>query len=208
VTLTLSPPVRIAALLGLVAALTIGASFMVLSRKSQEAPVSDFVEHPTSLKNAPAPPVTAKRQTAAAKPQTKPAALAKAAPVAVRPVHRVRQKPAAEKAALAAGLPGSLARALGQHAVVVAALYNPESQVDGIAFAEAQAGAALAGAGFVPLNVLSQADVGTLTQQLGVLPDPGFLVYTARDTRLTVRIDGFADKETVAQAAQNARQGS
>jgi hypothetical protein len=73
--------------------------------------------------------------------------------------------------------------------------------------AEARAGAALANVGFVPLNVLSQAQVGKLTEQLGLLPDPGILVYV-RPARLAVKISGFADKETVAQAAQNASQPS
>ena len=56
---------------------------------------------------------------------------------------------------------------------------------------------------FVSLNVLSQAQVGKLTEQLGLLPNPGLLIY-ARPSTLAARISGFADKETVAQAAQNA----
>jgi hypothetical protein len=55
--------------------------------------------------------------------------------------------------------------------------------------------------------VLSQAQVGQLTQTLGLLPDPGLLVYTRPGT-LVARINGFADKETVAQVAQNAAQGT
>src|SRR5881227_3090037 len=106
-------------------------------------------------------------------------------------------------AALKAGLPAPVAEALGQHDAVVVSLYDPYSQVDGISFAEARAGAALAGVGFVPLNVLSQAQVGNLTAQLGLLPDPGLLVYV-RPGRLAVKISGFADKETVAQAAEDA----
>ena len=110
-------------------------------------------------------------------------------------------------AAIAAGLPNELAAALGRHPIVVVAVYNPYSQVDGIAFAEARAGAKDAGAGFIGLNVLSQAQVGKLTQMLGLLPDPGLLVYTRPGT-LVARISGFADKETVAQAAQNAAHGT
>jgi len=106
-------------------------------------------------------------------------------------------------AALKAGLPTPLAAALARNPVVVVSLYNPYSQVDGISFAEARAGAQLAGAGFVPLNVLSQAQVGKLTEQLGLLPNPGLLIY-ARPSTLAARISGFADKETVAQAAHNA----
>jgi len=78
---------------------------------------------------------------------------------------------------------------------VVVALYNPYSEVDGIAFAEARAGAKIAGVGFVPLSVLSEAQVGNLTQMLGMLPDPGLLVYIRPGT-LVARISGFADKET------------
>ncbi len=104
-------------------------------------------------------------------------------------------------------MPASVASALGRSRTVVVSLYDPYSQVDGIAFAEAKAGAALAGVGFVPLNVLSQAQVGKLTERLGLLPDPGLLVYVRPGT-LAVKISGFADKETVAQAAQNAVRGT
>ena len=86
-------------------------------------------------------------------------------------------------------------------------LYNPYSEVDGIAFAEARAGAEMAQVGFVPVSVLSQAQVGRLTEQLGLLPDPGLLVY-ARPGTLVARLSGFADKQTVAQAAQNAARGT
>jgi hypothetical protein len=40
-----------------------------------------------------------------------------------------------------------------------------------------------------------------------LLPDPGLLVYVRPGT-LVVKIGGFADKETVAQAAQNAARGT
>jgi hypothetical protein len=110
------------------------------------------------------------------------------------------------KAARAAGLPESLAQALGRSKTVVVSLYDPYSQVDGTSFAEAKAGAGLAGVAFVPLNVLSQRDVGKLTEQLGLLPDPGVLVYV-RPASLAAKIEGFADKETVAQAARNASTG-
>src|SRR5262245_42770703 len=146
-------------------------------------------------KRAPATPAVAPKKHAAANP--KPVAPAKPKPVT----------PSAVSVALKAGLPAPLARALGRHGVVVVSLYNPYSEVDGIAFAEARAGASLAGAGFVPLNVLSRAQVGKLTEMLGVLPDPGVLVYT-RPSTLSIRLGGFSDKETVAQAAHTAAQGT
>jgi hypothetical protein len=125
------------------------------------------------------------------------------APVAKVP-HAVA--PAVDHAALAEGLPLSLARALAKHSVVVVAIYDPQSEVDAIAYAEAQAGARDAGAGFLPLSVLG-ADVNKLTQKFGeVLPDPGLLVY-ARPATLALRINGFVDRDTVAQAAANAAHG-
>ena len=119
----------------------------------------------------------------------------------------VARPAAVDHAALAAGLPVALARALAQHSVVVVELYDPQSEVDAIAYAEAQAGAADARVGFLPLSVLGH-DVSKLTQKFGqVLPDPGLLVYS-RPARLSLRIDGFVDRDTVAQAASNAAHGS
>jgi hypothetical protein len=122
--------------------------------------------------------------------------------VPVVKVHRV-VAPVVDHAALAAGLPLSLARALAKHSVVVIEIYDPQSEVDAIAYAEARAGAQDTGAGFLPLSVLG-ADVSKLTQKFGeVLPDPGLLVY-ARPATLALRINGFVDRDTVAQAAANA----
>jgi hypothetical protein len=198
VTFTLSPPVRYAALLGLLAAVLIGGGTTMLGRGETTEPVPHAINpHPFGKKK---PAVTAATPKTSAKPTaTTPTA---------RPARKAPARPSpAVAAALEAGLPALLARAFAQHHVVVVSLYNPYSQVDGIAFAEARAGAQLAGVGFVPLNVLSQAEVGKLTEQLGLLPNPGLLVYV-RPATLAAKINGFADKETVAQAAQNAARGT
>jgi hypothetical protein len=201
VTFTLSPPVRYAALLGLLAAVLAGGGLTMLGHGSSIASTPHVINrHPFGVKRQPGAP-TAKKH---AVPVVHPTVAPKSKRTQSTPrVKLPPQPPAAEKAALDAGLPAPLARALGQHAVVVVSLYNPYSEVDGIAFAEAKAGAKLAGAGFVPLDVLSKAQVEKLTEQLGLLPDPGLLVYT-RPATVVARISGFADKETVAQAAQNA----
>jgi len=199
---TVSQPVRIAALLGLAAALAIAGMFMVLGRKSSTAAAPVIIPKHHHVHRL--------HTTAGTKPVTSAHTVPAPAvhPVDTTPLTPVSHRPAAEIAALNAGLPPKLAHALGQHDVVVVELTDPQSEVDGISFAEAQAGAQLAGVGFLPLNVLSKADVGSLTQSLGqLLPDPGLLVYT-RPARLAVRIDGFADKETVAQAAENAANGT
>jgi hypothetical protein len=201
VTFTLSPPIRYAALLGLLAALLIGGGMTVLGHGE-----SSVATTPHVIKHHPFGPGVKKKATVAPKKHSAPATKPKAAP-AVTPAPKAAPRPSAVAAALAAGLPNAIATALGRHQTVVVSLYNPYSEVDGIAFAEARAGAKIAGVGFVPLNVLSEAQVGKLTQMLGLLPDPGLLVYIRPGT-LVVRISGFSDKETVAQAAQNAARGT
>ena len=201
-TFTLSPPVRIAAALGLVATVVMFGGLRLLGG-SGDAPVSVHAinPHPFALGKKAAKPAPTK--TPAAKATKHAATAAKPKPKPVTPaVNR-----AAIAAALKAGLPAPLASALGRHQTVVVSLYDPYSQVDAIAFAEARAGAALAGVGFVPLNVLSQAQVGKLTEQLGLLPDPGVLVYV-RPASLAAKMSGFMDKETVAQIAHNATSGT
>jgi hypothetical protein len=201
VTFALSPPVRYAALLALLAAVLVGGGLTLLGHGGSSVATTPHVitHHPfgTGVK---------KQTTAASKKPSTHAAKPKATPhVSVTP--KAAQQAPAVLAAVAAGLPTPIAAALGRNRVVVVSVYNPYSEVDGIAFAEARAGAKIAGVEFVGLNVLSQAQVGKLTQTLGLLPDPGLLVYTRPGT-LVARINGFADKETVAQAAQNAAHGA
>jgi hypothetical protein len=199
--MTVSPPVRIAAIVGLLAAFALGAGFMLMGHSSGAAPSHVVIRHHPFGPGA----TTAKPTTAKTHAPAKPATGLKAAPAPV--VHRAPRRPPAELAALHAGLPARIAHALGQSPVVVVELTNPTSELDAIAFAEARAGAGLAGVPFVMLNVLSQADVGQLTETFGQpLPDPGLLIYT-RPAKLSFRIDGFVDKETVAQAAHNAAAG-
>ena len=202
-TTTVSPPVRIAGAVGLLAALALGASFMLMGHKGSPAtstPPVHIVHHPFGPGIAQKTAIQSAAKTHTAKAVQSPT---KHVPVA----RKAPERPSVEIAALRAGLPASIARALGRDPVVVVELTNPQAEVDGIAYAEARAGAAEAGVGFVALNVLSQADISRLTQQFGqVLPDPSVLVYR-RPATLAVRIDGFADKETVAQAAHNAAVG-
>ena len=207
-TLTVSAPVRIAAICGLLFTVVVFGGLRMLGTGGGSESVAEphiIKHHPfgpgvktTTHKPAAVAPTTHKAPAKhAAKP--KPTASAKRTPAKPRPTIDI----AAVKAARAAGLPEPLAQAFGRYRTVVVSLYDPYSQVDGTAFAEAKAGAALAGVGFVPLNVLSQPQVGKLTEQLGLLPDPGVLVYVRPGT-MAAKIAGFADKETVAQAAHNA----
>jgi hypothetical protein len=133
-----------------------------------------------------------------AKPRSHAPAHAHAKPKAPAP-KKVTPKPLA----LEPGLPPEVAAALRKHELVVVSLFDPQARVDRISLAEASAGAKVAHAGFVPLNVLRQRQAGPLMRQLGVVPDPSVLVYR-RPGELVARFDGFADRDTVAQAVVNA----
>jgi hypothetical protein len=209
--LTLSPQIRLVALLGGVAALGLAVFTFTAGRstgsgsEASAAPIKQL--HP--MRKAPAHPARAKQAThtrARHVPAKRAATPVHAAP---KPQPKPHPKPlaspahAAKTPVSAPGIPAILARALARHPVVVVALYDPEAELDGITLDEASAGAAASHVGFVPLNVLKQAQAGPLTSTLGVLPDPAVLVYR-RPGQLVARFDGFADRDTVAQAAANA----
>ena len=99
-------------------------------------------------------------------------------------------------------LPVAIRQALAANRVVVVALYDPNAKIDGTAIREARAGAQLAGSSFVPIDVRKN-DVDSLNARYGVIQDPAVLVLRPPGS-LVVRIDGFADRDTVAQAAVNA----
>ena len=124
--------------------------------------------------------------------------------------HAKKAKPAGFRGnRVYATLPQPLQWALAHHKVVVVSLYNPSSDVDAISVAEAHAGAIDAGAGFLLVSVLDNKVAGILTALLpggGLLPDPGVLVYRAPGD-IAVRLDGFADRASVAQAATNVISG-
>lgn len=135
-------------------------------------------------------------------------------PAAPKPKPRAKRVVAAKPKAKAVidGMPAGLALALARYEVVVVSLYAPRSSVDSLATAEAKHGAELAGAGFVALSVANEKMVAPLTSLLTggqtaadrVLDDPAVLVFQ-RPKRLFVRLNGFTDRDTVAQAATNAR---
>lgn len=136
--------------------------------------------------------------------RTRPAPRTKANPVVPKAVTPKAVPPVVKAApVLTPGLPSSVARALAQKRIVVVALYTPRSGLDAMAVKEARAGAALAGSAFVAFDVLNERQARPLTTLLGVLEAPAVVVFR-RPGDVFIRIDGFADQETVAQAAKNA----
>src|SRR5207245_6914937 len=97
------------------------------------------------------------------------------------------------------GFPPPVARELAAGHIVVVSLFDPKTKIDNTALREAEAGAALAHAAFVPVNV-SSSQIDPLNRRFGVIQDPAVLILRAPGD-LMVRIDGFADRDTVAQAA-------
>jgi hypothetical protein len=209
-TRSFAPVIALAILGGIV------ATFMVYrtlpsSAQADLPTAAELAKHPqrpAKPKAKAKKPVVAKT-TAPAKPKAKAPARPKApvkpkvAAVPAAPVRKPVEAPKGDPVD-AHGLPLVLSRALAKNPVTVVALYDPSAELDELALAEARAGATDAKVGFLAINVFNEPQVRPLTQLLGVLNSPSLLVYKRPNT-LFVRIDGFSDRQTVAQAAGNAR---
>ena len=140
--------------------------------------------------------------------KAKPAAVkAKAAPVKAKPAQAKAKPVNAPKPVTQSlpptGFPPVVDRALRQHDVLVVSLVVAGARVDELAAAEAEAGAKLGGAGFLALNVLNEGVARALLTKLDSVEDPSVLVLR-RSGEIALQLDGFVDRETVAQAAANA----
>ena len=192
--MSLNPRVRILAAAGFAALLALLGGFMLLGGGGSSSSAALPVIKPLH-------------------PVKKPAA-ATAAPKAKAPkkvVAKAPVKPKAHVPAVIGGMPSALALALRSHSVVVVSLYTPDSSVDAMATDEARHGAGVAHVGFVAFNVADEKVVSPLTSLLTgaptpadrVLDGPATLVFV-RPNSLFVRLNGFADRDTIAQAAINA----
>ena len=198
--MSLSPRVRILAAALFLAVAALAAGFMLLGGSPGSSQAAVKVIKPLH-------PVNKAAKTAAKKATVKP----KVKKAAKKFTRKSAKPKVAAGPAVVDGMPAALAHALASHAVVVVSLYAPRSPVDAMATDEAKHGAALAGAGFVAFNVADEKIVSPLTSLLTgaqtaadrVLDGPAVLVFQRPGT-LFVRFNGFADRDTVAQAAANA----
>jgi hypothetical protein len=180
--------IRILAGAGVAAVIALGAGFLLFGHGSSAPAAAPTIK--------PLHPVKHHVHSKPSKPM-------KATPVAAK---RKRSTPR-----VIDGMPASLALALRTNPIVIVSLYAPKSSVDQVALAEARQGASNAGAGFVALNVADERVAAPLTSLLTggataadrVLDDPAVLVFQSPRT-LFVRLNGYNDRETVAQAATNA----
>jgi hypothetical protein len=207
---TISPQIRILAVVGLLAAVGLGASLLVFGHGASKTAESAATTHATQRSSTPSTPThaTPRMHTAPATPA--PAAKHTAKTHAASRTQAKKTKSAGFRGnRVYATLPRPLQWELAHHKVVVVSLYNPSSDVDAISVAEAHAGAIDAGAGFLLVSVLDNKVAGILTALLpggGLLPDPGVLIYRAPGD-IAIRLDGFADRASVAQAATNVISG-
>jgi len=204
VDLTISRPIRIFALVALIAAIG-GMGLLMMKPKSTATPVvvsQDASAAPTKI--IPKLPSEAASHSSSAKPpvitSTKPATSR-----ATQTTPTVTVVPPKPQPVLVAkdGLPIALEKQLRSHQIVVVSIFDPQSRTDSVSYAEARAGASEARVGFVGISLLDSIAAGALTTAQpdgGLLPSPGVLVYRRPDL-LVYRIDGFADRDTVAQAA-------
>ncbi|MFN2470302.1 MAG: hypothetical protein ABR583_04805 [Gaiellaceae bacterium] len=178
----LGNPVRLLALVGLAAAL--GGAMLVLktTQGGSETAAAPKLLHTSVRGKHGANPRGAHTKPAAKPGRTKPTPLS--------PVVN--------------GLPRAVAAALVRNAIVVVSVGAPGARVDELAAREARAGADLAGAGFVQINAFRQAEVAPLEAKVQLRSNPSLLVFR-RPGDIAISISGFADRESVAQAVENAR---
>jgi hypothetical protein len=160
-----------------VAALGLGVSKFALGGE-EEAATPDVAEAVAPQPAQPAP--------------AEPAAVNESAPDA-EPA-----KPKAKKTALQKAL-------IKKNKVVVVVLYAPKASLDSLATREARAGAAASKAGFLAVNVLNERAAKSLAKQTTLRSTPTVLIFTRSSQEIVTQFEGVVDRETVAQAAANAR---
>ena len=102
------------------------------------------------------------------------------------------------------GVPTAIVDALRRSPAAVVALTARGSSIDRMTLAEAQAGARAAGVPYVQIDVLNAQLGRAIARTFGVVEPPATLIYQ-RPTALFLKLDGYADSATIAQAAENAK---
>jgi hypothetical protein len=194
-----NPRYRIYAAVGLGGVVLLLGAFMLLGRGSSEPTAAPVIK----------PLHAVKKTKAATRPKVKNAVGPKVTPAKAKTP--LAPPKVAKTNSATDGMPAGLSAALATHAVVIVSVVVPDAPVDEMAFAEAKAGAAKAGAGFVRVDASDDDDVQALSTLVNTSADavnrlldaPATLVFR-RPHDLYVRINGYVDADTIAQAAANA----
>jgi hypothetical protein len=178
---TLSPPIRIFAFVGVLAAAGLVAFLFLVGRSAGEsdATVTPRTTTPTRTTRAPA----------------------RATPKS--PVTRATPRPTRAATLPPSGFPLPIHRALRGNRVAIVVVYTPRAAVDSIVRAEARAAARTTGAPLVQISAFSERLLQPLVAKTGVLPNPAVLVVERAGTVAATL--GVTDRETIAQAVAQAR---
>jgi hypothetical protein len=176
---TLSPPIRIFAFVGVLAAVGLAAFLFLAGRSAGEGDTTATPRTTTPARTTPAP--------------TTPAA----------PVTRTSPRPTRAAVVPPSGFPVPVDRALRKSRVAIVVVYTPRASVDSVVRAEARAAARTAGTPLVQISALSERLVQPLVAKTGVLPNPAVLVVERPGTVAATL--GVTDRETIAQAVAQAR---
>jgi type II secretory pathway pseudopilin PulG len=195
----ISAPVKILALIGLLGSLAMGAWTFTAGR----ATTSASADVATSMHGDIAAAKSVAGKLDAHNKATTGVRTKAATAVASKPVAH-KAKPARVKAP--DGTPTTIASALRRHRVAVVLLVDPQSKIDSYSIGEARRGASKSHAGFLLVNVLRERQASAFAESYGVQSAPTLLFF-ARPGKLVQTLPGFADSETVAQAAVNAAHG-
>jgi hypothetical protein len=226
VTTTISPPIRIAAFVGVIAAAAIGLGLYLLGRPVDPATLPPPPVHVPRHVVKPADPAATHKPThkaathkpthrATHRPATHKAATRRGTThqtathraTTHKPTHRMTtHKPTARPKTFAtqpSGFPSAVDRAFRTHRVVVLVVYIPGASVDAVVRKEARAGAAATGAGYVQVSALNNALATEVLAKTGVLPEPAVLVL--RRPGVVIATLGVTDRQTVVQAVTQAK---
>lgn len=94
-------------------------------------------------------------------------------------------------------------RELLEHPAVVVVFHTPRAGLDGTTVLEARSAALEVGAGFLAVDAGEEKEVSKLAEAYEVTEAPAVLVLVPGPS-VAARFDRFADRETIAQAVQNA----
>ena len=183
--MTLSPPVRVVALVAALVLTGLAAVVLLLGR-------GVLGGEPAT---APSPAATAARTTphVTAHAGTKPGVRSAAPKSVTRPA---RARPPS-------GFPTRIDHALRYRRVVVVSVSIPGAAVDAIVRREARTAARSSRAGFVAVSALNERAVSSLVAKAGVIPEPAVLIVRRPGTiEATFSV---TDAETISQAVAQAR---
>ena len=174
--MTISPPLRVAALVGALVLTGLAAVVFIVGRVALSEDSSPTTAAPTKR--------TASRQAstpASSKPRV------------------VAPKPAR----VASGFPPRIEHALRYRRVVVVSVSMPGAAVDAVVRREARTAAEASHAGFVAISAANKRAVSSLVAKAGVLPAPA-VVVVKRPGVITTTFS-VTDAGTIAQAVAQAR---